>query len=248
MKVGRVKTKQGWLRLSIALSLAGWVAVQIPVPGNGAGLAADCYNCSGGGREGRPIIMTSNALMVGYGLYSSIKTATSAPVPSVSPAPTMVPPPADTKPIYDAARENEDLTGIADLADAAGLKDPLRNDGPYTAFLPTNNALAQLDSARRTELMQPQNRAQLETVVRSHIVKGQYTIERLKVDAARAGQEGVMLDTLSGEKIRITYDAQNGLRINGISVAETDILCSNGVIHPISTMIVPASGGENDER
>lgn len=246
MKVG-----QKWVRLGIALALAGWIAVQIPVSGAGVGLAADCYGCApGNGSGGRRIIMTGNTLMVGYGIVSSMTTASAIPASAVA-LPTPVPPvapPEEAKPIYDAARENEDLTGSADLADTAGMKERLRNEGPYTAFLPTNAALSQMDAARRAELIQPANRASLETLIRAHIVKGSYTIEQLKTEAARAGQDGLTLETLSGDKMRVTYDAKDGLRINGISVVETDILCSNGVIHPISTTIIPASRGENDER
>ena len=44
-----------------------------------------------------------------------------------------------------------------------------------------------------------------------------------------------------GQSLSIAVDATNGVKINGASVVTADVAASNGVIHVIDTVLLPAS-------
>jgi uncharacterized surface protein with fasciclin (FAS1) repeats len=232
------------LRFAVALSIAGAISAQIPM-NSGTALAADAYG-GGGGGGGRTIIQATVFALVGYGIYSTI-TGQGAP------APVPVPPggggstgdnqgtPAGTegKPIYDVAEASEDLNTFAKAADAAGLKEDLRKPGQYTAFVPTNMAFNQLDQNVLTDLLKPENKAKLATIVSFHVVNGKFTVDELKNESQKAGTDGFKATTTSGKVLTITNDG--GLKVNGVPVTESDIQCSNGIIHPVQAVLMPPS-------
>lgn len=221
------------IRFAVALSIAGAISAQIPL-NSGTALAADAYG-GGGGGGGRTIIQATVFALVGYGIYSTITgggTPTAGPNPETGPIAA-----ADTKPIYDYCADNEDLNTFAKAADAAGLKEKLRSPGPYTAFVANNSAFNQLDQNLLTDLLKPENKDKLAAIVSFHVVNGQYTIEQLKNETQRAGTEGFKSTTINGKTLTIVNDG--GLKVNGVSVIEQDIQCSNGIIHPIQSVMLP---------
>jgi uncharacterized surface protein with fasciclin (FAS1) repeats len=232
------------IRFAVALSIAGAISAQIPL-NSGTALAADDYG-GGGGGGGRTIIQATVFALVGYGIYSTI-TGAGAPAPTSTtpdPGPGGFGAAPGTKPIYDVCAESEDLNTFAKAADAAGLKDKLRDPGPYTAFVPTNMAFNQLDQNVLTDLLKPENKDKLAAIVSFHVINGSYTIEQLKNETQRAGVEGFKTTTINNQALTITNDG--GLKVNGVAVTESDIQCSNGIIHPLQAVLMPpadATGG-----
>ncbi|MDA8563169.1 fasciclin domain-containing protein [Mariniblastus sp.] len=113
---------------------------------------------------------------------------------------------------------------------AAGLVEALQGEGPFTVFAPTDEAFKKIDEATLQDLLKPENKEKLKSILTYHVVSG-------KVMAA----DVVGLDeakTLNGESV--TIKANDGVvMVDGAKVIKTDIECGNGVIHVIDSVIMP---------
>src|SRR5215218_1599512 len=55
---------------------------------------------------------------------------------------------------------------------AAGLVDTLKGPGPFTVFAPTDEAFAKLPAGALDDLLKPENKAKLQSVLTYHVVPG----------------------------------------------------------------------------
>ena len=120
---------------------------------------------------------------------------------------------------------------LAAALGAADLVEALKGEGPFTVFAPTDEAFAKLPKGTVEELLKPENKDKLADILTYHVVSG-------KVMAEKA----VTLDKATAlNKKEITLKVVDGtLTLNGSAkVATADIVCSNGVIHVIDTVILP---------
>jgi uncharacterized surface protein with fasciclin (FAS1) repeats len=226
-------------RFTVALALAGTISAQIPAS-SGTAMAQDDYPGSGGGGGTvRGLIQATVFLLVGYGVYGTL-TDKRGGVPPVDPGAGGAPPvigAENNKPIWDVLDGNEDWKTLASQTDKAGLKDTLRSEGPYTMFAPTTAAFGALPADTLSDLEKPENADKMKGLLSFHVIKGKYTIEELKALTMNK-PEGVQLETIvPGQSVTITNDG--GLKINGVAIIETDIPASNGVIHPLGTVMTP---------
>lgn len=113
---------------------------------------------------------------------------------------------------------------------AAGLVDALSGEGPLTVFAPTDEAFAKLPKGTVESLLKPENKDKLIAILTYHVVPGSYPAGKVvKADS---------LKTLQGQSITIkTTDA--GVTVDKAKVTATDVMCSNGVIHIIDSVILP---------
>ena len=121
-------------------------------------------------------------------------------------------------------------------AKAAGLVEALSGKGPLTVFAPTDEAFAKLPAGTVESLLKPENKAQLVSILKYHVVPGRV----YSTDALAAGQAA----TLQGGKIKITADA-SGAKVNDAKLIATDIDSSNGVIHVIDSVILPPANDQS---
>lgn len=123
-------------------------------------------------------------------------------------------------------------------ADAAGLVDTLSNSGPFTVFAPTDDAFAKLPANTVSDLLKPENKDQLVSVLTYHVVPGIVkAADVVKLDAA-ASVQGSTID------VTVEKDAAGaitGVMVDKANVTATDIIASNGVIHVIDAVILPQS-------
>ncbi|MGI1670621.1 MAG: fasciclin domain-containing protein [Neptuniibacter sp.] len=134
--------------------------------------------------------------------------------------------------IVDVAVGNDNFSTLVAALKAADLVGALQGEGPFTVFAPTNDAFAKLPQETLTELLKPENKADLQAVLTYHVVSG-------KVDAKTA--MGLSeAPSLQGEKIAISLDGGN-VMINQAKVVMADVKASNGIIHVIDTVILPPS-------
>ncbi len=139
---------------------------------------------------------------------------------------------AVAKDIVDTAVAAGEFKTLAAALEAAELVGTLKGDGPFTVFAPTDAAFAKLPEGTVESLLKPENRDRLVAILTYHVVPG-------KVEAA----DVVKLDeatTVNGQHVQITV-ADSGVQVNDANVIKTDIEASNGVIHVIDTVILPAS-------
>ena len=115
------------------------------------------------------------------------------------------------------------------LATRAGLADELASPGPLTVFAPTDAAFKKVPAATLRKLKA--NPALLKRVLLYHVVSGNVTAARVvKVRSAK---------TLAGPSVRIRVTGKT-VRINGAKVTTADVKATNGVIHVIDRVILPA--------
>ena len=113
----------------------------------------------------------------------------------------------------------------------AGLVEALEGPGPFTVFAPTDAAFAQLPSGAVDGLLA--NKEKLASVLTFHVISGKVLAD----DVIKAN--GAMPKTLNGEPLDIRVRGGK-VYVNGAQVITADILASNGVIHVIDKVLVPA--------
>jgi uncharacterized surface protein with fasciclin (FAS1) repeats len=138
---------------------------------------------------------------------------------------------APTRDIVDTAVAAGSFTTLAKALEAAGLLETLKGAGPFTVFAPTDEAFAKLPAGTLDTLLKPENRAKLTRILTYHVVPGRVmAADVVKLHSARA---------VSGDTIAIaTHDG--GVTVDHAHIVKTDIAATNGVIHVIDAVILPA--------
>ncbi len=113
---------------------------------------------------------------------------------------------------------------------AAGLVDTLKGAGPFTVFAPTDAAFAKLPPGTVESLLKPENKAKLTAILTYHVVPGRVLAAQV------AGMSSAT--TVNGQTLSIHSDG-GVVMVGGARVASADILCSNGVIHVVDTVLLP---------
>ena len=136
---------------------------------------------------------------------------------------------APPKDIVDTVAADSFKT-LATALQAAGLVNTLKGAGPFTVFAPTDAAFAKLPAGTVESLLKPENKARLTAILTYHVVPGRVLAAQV------AGMSSA--PTANGQPL--TINAENGMvMVGGARVTKTDILCSNGVIHVIDTVLLP---------
>jgi uncharacterized surface protein with fasciclin (FAS1) repeats len=133
------------------------------------------------------------------------------------------------KDIVDTAVAAGQFTTLAAALKAAGLIDTLKGKGPFTVFAPTDAAFAKLPAGTVEGLLK--DKAKLTKILTYHVVPGKV----LAADVVK------LKEAKTVEGSTVTIDTSNGVKINNATVVKTDVEASNGVIHVIDTVIMPAS-------
>lgn len=142
-----------------------------------------------------------------------------------------------TKNIVETAVAAGSFNTLVAAVKAAGLVETLSGKGPFTVFAPTDEAFAKLPKGTVDSLLLPENKDKLVAILTYHVVPGKVTsAEVVKLDKAKTVQGGdVSISVKTDESKKST------VKINEASVVTADVEASNGVIHVIDSVIVPAS-------
>ena len=133
--------------------------------------------------------------------------------------------------LYFTAEGMGNLSVFFRAVKAAGLADTLKGAGPFTVFAPTDEAFAKLPAETLEELFQPQNKARLRDILINHVFAARAT----------AAELGKLNDSVTLRRRPLAVDLANGPKVGGASVTRTDIMATNGVMHLIDTVLVPAN-------
>ena len=124
----------------------------------------------------------------------------------------------------------EKVTTVVAAIKAAGLVDTLKGPGPFTVFAPTNAAFEKLPAGTVEMLLKPENKDKLKAILLYHVHAG---------DAIKAADVKTMsLTTANGADIAVKAEGGN-VMLNDAKVIKTDVICSNGVIHWVDTVLMP---------
>jgi uncharacterized surface protein with fasciclin (FAS1) repeats len=161
---------------------------------------------------------------------ASFITAAVAVVLSLSLGAFAGPKPAPSKDIVDTAVAAGSFKTLAAALQAAGLVDTLKGPGPFTVFAPTDDAFAKLPPGTIEELLKPENKDKLVSILTYHVVAGKVTAAQvMKMNSAK---------TVNGQPLAITATGGT-VMVDNAKVIKADILCTNGVIHVIDSVIMP---------
>jgi uncharacterized surface protein with fasciclin (FAS1) repeats len=125
----------------------------------------------------------------------------------------------------------------------AGLEDLLRSDGPFTVFAPPDTAFAALPEGAVDALLEPRNRDLLTDILTYHVADGLvFAADVVETDS---------IETLQGDSLEVEVTeeppAEEGgeptttVTVDGVTVSDTDLLATNGIIHVVDEVLVPAS-------
>jgi len=133
--------------------------------------------------------------------------------------------------IVDTAVGAGSFNTLVAAAKAAGLVETLKGDGPLTVFAPTDEAFAKLPAGTVETLLKPENKAKLASILTYHVVAGKVlAADVVKLSGAK---------TVQGQQVDIKVEGST-VMVDGATVTAVDILCDNGVIHGIDSVILPS--------
>lgn len=134
------------------------------------------------------------------------------------------------KDIVDTAVAAGSFNTLATALTAAGLVDTLKSAGPFTVFAPTDDAFAKLPAGTVENLLKPENKDQLVSILTYHVVSGKVmAADVVKLTSAT---------TVNGDDVAIRVE-DGTVYVNDAKVTATDIGATNGVIHVIDTVLIP---------
>jgi uncharacterized surface protein with fasciclin (FAS1) repeats len=137
---------------------------------------------------------------------------------------------AADKDIVETAKAAGSFNTLVKAVAAAGLVETLKGPGPFTVFAPTDQAFAKLPSGTLQDLLKPENKSKLQSILTYHVVPGKVmATDVVKLKTAK---------TVNGAALKLKADP-GGVMVDNAKVVKTDILTTNGVIHVIDSVVLP---------
>lgn len=134
--------------------------------------------------------------------------------------------------IVDTAVSAGSFNTLVAAVQAAGLVDALKGEGPFTVFAPTDEAFTKLPPGTVDTLLKPENKEALVGILAYHVVSGRVPASKVVTLSGAT--------TLNGQRVAIKTDGGR-VTVDQATVVQTDVPCSNGIIHVIDSVILPAS-------
>lgn len=140
-----------------------------------------------------------------------------------------------SKNIVVVASNTSNLSTLVTAVKAAELVDTLQGAGPYTVLSPTDDAFKALPEGTLDNLLKPENKDQLKSILTYHVIQGQVLANQLT--------NGQKVKTVNGQELTVEIaegkvyfvDAKGGKAM----VEKADVNASNGVVHVISSVLLP---------
>jgi uncharacterized surface protein with fasciclin (FAS1) repeats len=138
-----------------------------------------------------------------------------------------------TQNIVEIAAADPQFSTLVELVTAAGLVETLSDpNGVFTVFAPTNDAFAKVDAATLESLKA--DTALLTEVLTYHVAPSTLTSADITDGSSRL--------TVQGEYLN--FAVAEGVKVNDANVVAADIAATNGTIHVIDTVLIPALLGK----
>jgi transforming growth factor-beta-induced protein len=139
--------------------------------------------------------------------------------------------PAATKNIVETAQAAGTFNTLIAAASAAGLDTVLAGPGPFTVFAPTDEAFAKLPAGTVENLLKPENKDLLASILKYHVVSG--TVKAADVVKLKGAE------TVGKQRVSIAVQSGKVMLDKKTTVVTPDIMASNGVIHVIDSVLMP---------
>ncbi|MBL8745297.1 MAG: fasciclin domain-containing protein [Phycisphaerae bacterium] len=138
--------------------------------------------------------------------------------------------------VLDTAIASGNCKTFAAAVKAAGLESTFKGEGPYTVFVPTDEAWAKLPAGTVEAFLKPENRERLASILQFHVLPGHITARDL-------GRMQESSQTLLGQSFNIE-NRENKIWVGTdiklmASITQPDVPATNGVIHYIDAVMLP---------
>jgi len=134
------------------------------------------------------------------------------------------------KNVVQIAEGSKDHSTLVKAVVAVELVDALSNAGPFTVFAPTNEAFDKLPAGTLDNLLKPENKADLQSILQYHVSLGVFKTENM--------QDGQTIGQVNGDNI--TLSVKDGkVTVNGTAHVIASIPASNGIIHVVDAVLLP---------
>jgi len=135
--------------------------------------------------------------------------------------------------IFDIAVEAGGFTTFVAAVQAADLVKTLKGKGPYTIFVPNDDAFAKLPAGTVDGLLK--NIPKLKAILMYHVVMGKFTVDEI-------GQMKSM-KTFQGQEVKIDaahwWTSHFNPLINDSHIINTNVVTDNGIIHVLNGVLMP---------
>ena len=138
---------------------------------------------------------------------------------------------ADVGNIPETAVASGRLDTLVAAVQAAGLAEALSGPGPLTVFAPTDAAFARLGEETLSGLLTDAGRPTLVRILKNHVIPGRFE--------ARDLVERESIETLAGTTLPLAA-ARGRLFVEEAVVETADVSATNGIVHLIDRVLVPA--------
>lgn len=146
--------------------------------------------------------------------------------------------------IVGVAVGNEQFSKLVAALKAAELVGVLEGEGPFTVFAPTNAAFKALPDGTLDELLLPENKERLAGVLTYHVVSGKFMAADV-VKGITDNNGSLTVTTVQGQDITLSLNGESVTVTDAFgnvsNIAATDVAASNGVIHVLDAVILPAA-------
>jgi uncharacterized surface protein with fasciclin (FAS1) repeats len=135
--------------------------------------------------------------------------------------------------IIQTTSSNPEFSTLVTAIKTASLVDTLSGSGSFTVFAPNNQAFAKLPANVSKKLFLPENKSVLSKILTYHVVSGYLA----STDLSRA----MTIKTVETSTIAVSV-VDNKVKLNNNStIITSDTKASNGIIHSIDTVLLPAN-------
>ena len=135
--------------------------------------------------------------------------------------------------ILTTAASNGSFNTLTSLVVAADLDEALQGDGQFTVFAPTDEAFAKLPEDTLKMLLEPKNKEQLANILKYHVLPKKISVPKRNSHPLKFAK------TLLGKNVNFTRKGTK-VSINNAKIVTRNIKCSNGLIHVIDAVLIPA--------
>ncbi len=139
------------------------------------------------------------------------------------------------------AMNTEDLSTLVTALKSAGLAQMMMDEGSYTVFAPSNNAFSKLPAGTVENLLKPENKEALTSLLQYHVVSGDISAEKL-ADAIKNANGTYEFKTVNGGTLSAKMDGEQIVimdsRGKSSQVIEGNIPASNGRVHIVNNVLM----------
>lgn len=141
------------------------------------------------------------------------------------------------KNIVEVASGDARFSILVEAIGKAGLASALSADGPFTVFAPTNDAFNALFDQLGVDGIGDLDAMTLRPILLNHVLSG-----NVKSSGIQTGYVATLNKTAPGSNaVKLFINKGTDVKIDGSKVIVTDVNASNGVIHAIDKVILPAN-------